>query len=418
MSMTPRRILALLSIPLALSLFAPFATAAPKLKKVPMQTVSLERAKGHRIKPSLLGAELRPEDLDGPSAIKLENLPRFAVTPKLDTVGFANDLHAALKQTRGHALQVRRNGTPEMSYIWDWARTPQDGGKGWSLDRRMHIASVSKMITAMVIVDLLDEKGISVDAKIGPYIPGYWTVGANVADITFRDLLTHRSGFVGNDGSFAGMKAVVAQPVQATVEKPDYQNVNFSILRVLGAVAADAVQVPFTSPSYQDEIWDILATDWFIDRANARIFAPAGVSNVSAVPDAHSAVGYASKTDTSGMVNEDLTSIIGGAGFRMSVNELLAVVDAFRRRGTIVSNGVARTAIQDLLGLDGFTETPAGKIYSKNGGWADGAGNNEQSVVFFMPANIEVAVHMNSPLPNGADLTSTVIAAYLNNLKP
>jgi CubicO group peptidase (beta-lactamase class C family) len=401
-----------------LSLVAPSAEAGPRVKDIPTApAVSLERAKAHRIKPVLVGAELSPEDLDGPSAIDLSNLPKFKVRPKLDTVGFANDLHAVLKDTRGHALQVRRNGTPEMSYFWDWGRTPQDGAKGWSLDRRMHIASVSKLITAMVIVDLLDEKGISVDAKIGPYIPGYWTVGANVADITFRDLLTHRSGFVSSDGSFLAMKSVVAKPVPATVEKPAYQNVNFSILRVLGAVVAGAVEVPFTSPTYQDQIWDILATDWFVARANSRIFAPAGVSNVSAVPNAEGAIGYASKTDTSGMINEDLTSIIGGAGFRMSVNELLSVMDAFRRRGTIVSNAVAKTAIQDLLGLDLMIDTPAGKLYTKNGGWADGAGNNEQSVVFFMPENIEIAIHMNSPLPNGADLTNTVITAYLNNLK-
>jgi len=56
----------------------------------------------------------------------------------------------------GYILHVRQNGALVHVGVWNWAQTPADAGKGWSEDTRMHIASVSKFLTGVGTVRLLD----------------------------------------------------------------------------------------------------------------------------------------------------------------------------------------------------------------------------------------------------------------------
>ena len=44
----------------------------------------------------------------------------------------------------------------------------------WNLDTRMHVASVSKLMTAIGTVKLLDEHDVSLDSRIAAYYPFYW----------------------------------------------------------------------------------------------------------------------------------------------------------------------------------------------------------------------------------------------------
>ena len=141
---------------------------------------------------------------------------KFNALPKLNVNAFGQELHAKIKdQVTGYAMQLRKNGTPVYTLIWNWAKTPTDGGQGWKLDTRMHVASVSKYITAVAMVKLLDSKGISLDAKIINYLPAHWVKGPKINQISFRNLLTHTSGFsTGTSSSnYTFMKQNVANGV-------------------------------------------------------------------------------------------------------------------------------------------------------------------------------------------------------------
>ena len=58
----------------------------------------------------------------------------------------------------------------------------------------MHVASLSKIVTAIAMTRLLGEAGIPPSTPIIDYLPGYWVKGPNVDQITFADLLTHTCG--------------------------------------------------------------------------------------------------------------------------------------------------------------------------------------------------------------------------------
>jgi len=81
----------------------------------------------------------------------------------------------------GYAYVITQNGQVKASGSAGLARSVADGNKVMSINEIMHVASVSKTITTAAVLKLLDEKGISVNASIAPYLPSHWVQGAGIA---------------------------------------------------------------------------------------------------------------------------------------------------------------------------------------------------------------------------------------------
>lgn len=410
---------------------APAAGAGPQ---VVVPAAVAERAKTYDFKPANIASAAMREEVaqaNGPSLIarKINTKPAQA-KPKLNVTKMGQDMHAALKDNvRGYAFQVRKGGQPIYTLIWDWARAPGQGSSGWSLSTRMHVASVSKLITAIAAVKMLDERNLSFDTKIGPYLPTYWTVGPNSADITFRDLLTHRAGFTDTyyDGNYPTFKAQIQNGVVAS-PPGNYTNGAFSLVRVLNATMTNEVPRTYVFPlnvaqSQKDAVWDQLSSMAFERYVANKVFAPSGVSGVASTPTPGSAFAYSTRPDTAGWDSGELQTQLGGAGFRVSVNDMLDVMGTFRRKGTIVPAAKAQQAMDASLGIDSITDSPAGKMYLKNGWWGGGGKDGqswhvEQAVAAFLPDDMEAVVLCNSNIgPQGASLTQTFRNAVLNNIE-
>lgn len=347
---------------------------------------------------------------------------QFKKVPKLDTGAFGSAVHAILKDTvTGYILQIRHNGVLVHNLIWNWAQTPADHNKGWTEDTRMHVASVSKFLTAVAMVKVLDSKKISYDAKIAGYLPAYWTKGNNIDKITFRHLLTHKSGFnTGKSSSDYGfMKSKVAAGVPQ-VGGYDYENMNFGLCRILipiilGEVDKNAVFIKDTA--LNDKAWDAITLYHYRSYCQNNLFTPAGVSNVGFVPTGTSALAYQfPHKNKKGWNSGDLSTVAGGAGWRLSTKELLNVLNHVRRKNTIISTTTAQYMLDNYFGIDQVIDTPAGKIYNKNGAWGAN-GNKEQCVAYFLPNGMELVLFVNSPI--GADdfsLRGIVKDAFINSL--
>lgn len=414
----------IVSLAIGASLLGSTAAAAPSGKASPTPTprftaakppVSIEKARAHKLRPAhTIGVGTADDGL--PEATLKKTPKYFPKTPKLDAAKFSDAVHAAIKdKVRGYSLVVRRDTGLAAHVIWDYAKAPGDGNKGWTIDTRMHIASVSKMITAMAIIDLLDEQGLTVDTKIGPYIPDYWQVGNNVADLTFRDLMRHRSGFASDDsdGSFPAMKREVAKNVPAN---PDghYANVNFSLLRVLGAVLSGTVSADTKwDDEINDAMWDIAATQWLIARANTHVLAPAGVAAFSPIPSGDAALAYSGKTDTQGWNSGDVSTQLGGVGFRLSPNDVAKIMGTWRRSGKIVSKELAEASVTGMLGINGDVDTNAGRGFYRKGGW--GGTDIERSVAFYLPGKVEIVLMVNSHIANDPDFSMVELVTNAYN---
>ncbi len=342
--------------------------------------------------------------------------------PKLDVNAFGEAFHAAIKDNvAGYALRIGKNGQTIYTLQWNWAQTPTDASLGWNPGRRMHIASVSKLITAMAMVDLLQAKNISYDAKIINYLPTHWQKGSNIDDITFRQLLTHRSGFStgGSSSNYLFMKSQVAAGVSSSaIGSPDYENMNFGLCRILLAVINGNINKNAMFPALINSImWDVITTQAYMQYVEDKVFAPAGVSGPDLDKPNNPARAYSWPVSGGGWNSGNLRSMAGGAAWHMSINELLAVMHTYRRTNKIVPMSKSQAALDAGFGIDRITTTSAGKLYGKNGLWRDGSQRTEQSDILFMPDGMDIAVFTNSPIgSNGASLRNLVRDLYLANI--
>ena len=113
-----------------------------------------------------------------------------------NTDGFVTALNAALAvNTAGYVMQLRQHGQPIASAEFGWAHDPADGSESWAQTVRMHIASCSKLITAIAMTRTLAAHNLAASTKIINFLPDYWAKGPNIDKITFAQLLTHTSGF-------------------------------------------------------------------------------------------------------------------------------------------------------------------------------------------------------------------------------
>jgi CubicO group peptidase (beta-lactamase class C family) len=340
------------------------------------------------------------------------NLPlkTFVKKPQLDVEALGIALHTLLKaNTTGYILMVRKNGNPIYNTTWLFAQTVSDKALPWNEDTRMHVASVSKLLTAIGMVKALDSKNISYDTPIIGYLPEYWNKGNKINQITFRHLLTHKSGFStgSSESSYTFMKNRVAMGVSSVGSSSDYENMNFGLCRilmpiVLGDMPKNANFMP-SNTNINDQAWDAVSLQHYTNYMQDKVFEPAGVNNAGfePIPGKKNALAYTfPHGGKKGWDSGDLASMAGGAAWRLSIKELLNVLNHARRKGSILPSGKFQYLLDNSFGIDQQIDTPAGKLYNKNGGWRTGGSSPsyEQCVAYFLPGNMELAVFVNSPI--------------------
>src|SRR5205823_2675644 len=140
-----------------------------------------------------------------------------------------------------------------------------------------NIASVSKTLTAVAVLQLLAKDGLTVDSKMSPYLYPDWPKGQNIDQISFRQLLTHRSGIRTDCGgaktTYAILKGLIASGVQsADMNVASYNNCNFAIFReLLPALENQPINKIADGPLRAKQ-----SATMYIDYMNANVFSPVG----------------------------------------------------------------------------------------------------------------------------------------------
>lgn len=136
----------------------------------------------------------------------------------------------------GYAYAMNQNGALATSGADGDARTAADGQADFQADTRIEVASVSKTVTAVAVLKLLQDQNISVEDKIWPYLPTAWQsdMGPNITDIEFNDLLKHESGFRTSANSYEALQELISDGVDSD-DYGDFQylNANYTLLRVI-----------------------------------------------------------------------------------------------------------------------------------------------------------------------------------------
>ena len=133
-------------------------------------------------------------------------------------------------------------------------RTPDDPADVVTTTDRFRIASISKVITATVVLQLVDAGFLQLDEPVGLRLAGIAGVapGDGVAAVTVRQLLSHTSGFPDYRDQFFGDQFTSCEQAAAfglgrslartPGTRHDYSNLNFCLL---GLLVADVTGRPY-----------------------------------------------------------------------------------------------------------------------------------------------------------------------------
>jgi CubicO group peptidase (beta-lactamase class C family) len=363
---------------------------------------------------------------------------------------FGRNVRAAMDYNFvGYAYAVNYNGAAVVAtgtgglYGTDdgRARTSMDEPEAvFTADTRIEQNSVSKIITAVAVLRLLESQYADLDAAlstpISQFLPSDWTIGPNVDFLTVRHLLTHTSGFAeGGDGdppnaigvnfesygnnNFQNLRALVAaNPGIPTLTLSDgslayprsYSNANFSLL---------AKMIPYMLPDnfrgYLDDISvndpgsaDAVFGELYSTYVRDHILIPSGIDSPSMdVSGVNPAFGYDFETAESvaGSAQRDHTDTGGAFGWNLSAPELARFLYTLTHTETLLSSSTRALMNSDefLLGWAPWTTSGTNPYvlspmrdafgqYYEHGG----AGLGFRSHVAIFPGGVEAALAMNS----------------------
>lgn len=257
-----------------------------KLKGIAKARISEARLRAHVLSPQNVRearCDRGPQTLGAPLLSK-EIKPSPQVLLTLNVANFQDALAEALYASFGYCWQLRQHGASIAQQTFNLSQTYDvfgiEDNTPWTLDTPMHIASLSKNITAMVMTQILNSLGLPQTTAISGYLPTHWSQGPNINLITFSNLLTHTSGFTSGATDYQSMKSAIAAGV-TTHGQYQYENMNFSLCRILlsvlnGTIAADFSFGGGIFSEVTDLVWDLVTIDTFDGYVTTNVLTPAG----------------------------------------------------------------------------------------------------------------------------------------------
>jgi len=291
------------------------------------------------------------------------------------------------------------------------------------------IASVSKTMTATAILQLLTKDGLTIDTKIAPYLYRDWVQGPNISQLTFKDLLTHSTGFgqlpnnaCGNGITYSTLEALVAGGVSsANIGKPDYGNCNFALLReIMPALLHQSLTNYPDGPQRAQQ-----SSTLYISYMNANVFQPVGVPTSSCTPPSgpNGILSYPYPAgNTAGTNWDDWSLQCGAGGWVLSGDQIFRVINDLATGNTLLTTAEKKQMFADCLGWDCSVraDCPNPNV-CKNGHLFSGP-TNVWTYAGVLKCNVPVVVVVNSTLPslyqNGNDIIGVVANALQNSSVP
>lgn len=343
-------------------------------------------------------------------------------------------LDALNSKTVGYALMVSYGGLLRTEAAAGLGRTSVDPPlKEFKTTDRMNVASVNKTVTAVAVLKSLAANNLTVDEKIKNHLPSDWKPGANVGDLTFKDLLTHATGFREADGKMPNANNTGYDDLKTFVERdlkpadkqadlncstsanksPCYKNQDFALFRVI---------IPYLNGFKEDSGAADKASALsaaYLAYLNQSVFAPLGIKDVRCAPDKKSPTLFYTfpAGATKGTDFGDWTPRCGGGGIHLSATDLAIFLAKLRHTNALLTEAQRTQMNNELLGWQDVRSVKHGQCRF-HGGFlfapTASAGNIEDNALIVDCDNtMQVVLLVNSPVP-----PDVVFKAYDESWKP
>ncbi len=281
----------------------------------------------------------------------------------------------------------------------------------FSIHDRFNPASVSKVVTATAILRSLEQKGISIHASIGNYLPASWDVPTSVQGITFQQLLSHKSGFRNSSNyEYDGMKGMVENGVNTADKVYSYNNRNYALCRILlPAIQNDQIfsGIP-QGPQY---------AAYFVNYVK-EMLNNVGISDVNWTPEPYGTLFYPYPAGSSNGTNYgDWYLQAGSAGVQMSVREFSEFLMRLHIDGHLLSSSMLQEMKNHQMGWFALSGPKDGNAYGHNGFFPGGpkasgglwnGGSELHSAIIRFESGVEAVLVVNGTI----SAQNTLIEAY------
>ncbi len=309
---------------------------------------------------------------------------------------WARELGKALEgKAVGYSYALVESGQITASGGVGYSRAPWESvlpSVGMTASTRVHLASVSKPITAVALMDLTEKfPNVDLDDPFYPYVQSRWPVhAAGVQNVTLRQLLTHKSGmkewgYCGDNYSVS-MAQLLATPLAGTPGVTEqYSNGNFCLVRaVIEAVSGQS----------------------YVNYVKNNVLAPMGITQMSCTPD--STLYYKQGSSGAGYFwSNDYSSHCAAYGWYASATDLAKFLIGVRNNVVL---SAWTTAVMNA-GKIGWWDasTAGGTAYHHNGAWVTGDGRGCNTGIMRFPNGVEGVVLSNT---DGFDTIGMMLDAY------
>ena len=299
--------------------------------------------------------------------------------------------------------------------------------------QRMHVASISKTITALAIAKILDSKGLNWETKIAPFLPGNWSIHPSLENTTFAELLEMKSGLVAqNDAlssSYHSLEDIIAKGVdEESIGNFNYQNISYGLLRVL---IAELDGFNFNRFSTDSITLATASANAYVNYVNKEIFEPANIPyascrELSESPALMYPYPYNSEqgliTGYGGFENSngDLTVFSGGLGWYLSVDDLGKLYSTFFHTNDILPKTVKESLFTRSFPFN-KQKLEWGEYFSGMGMWIwskpfEKYNCGLNTVYLLLPDDILLIAFVNSKGKGIKNLKAKAIMAYTKSL--
>jgi CubicO group peptidase (beta-lactamase class C family) len=370
-------------------------------------------------------------------------------TPKFDIDIFVQNVHDAMNDpdnpVAGYQFVVNQNGNLYHDEAGGKSVYGSDDGGpiDMTVNTRMNVASVSKFIGTIALMQVLEKHNINSWAYVYFHLPQSWAdqmheehYKANYStSFTFEDMLRMDTGLrFGNATNWSpGPMPTTDDMLRALVQDADadrkntYQNGNFTLIRVL--IGELEYNLSPSAPDYNyqtaEAYFDYIKRNIF-DKLN--IDAPMTIQAINnyystntftrghqypfdeSFRDGNNEVGWAA---TSNPENNG-----GSGGLVLSAMDLAKILAYFKHdNGTIISKEARERILKYDLGLWGTGSGDHGTYSSKGGTRGPETGNQRalRSMIMMFPNGVEAVLLVNSnKTNNGSTLRQAFDAAWVN----
>lgn len=328
-------------------------------------------------------------------------------TPVFDIDLFEEKIVDALSgETLGFCYVISLDGTLVHSGALGKRIAGLDGNVASSLNEPIYCASISKAFTAVAALQIIEEKGLTINTKIANYLPTVWDPGPNIADLSFKDLLQHRSGFRNYNFNYQGLKDLIEAGINVSDKVYDYENTNFGLFRIMIPIMNGDVDKNLTDETELDE----QTSESYFNYLRDNLFVPIGIpaNAVSLKPKATDPTLYynfPNFANTRGWGIGDRTLLSGGGGWYIAPVHVAQFFAFLRFTNDVLSPDMRQAMDDNFLGWDQGTSTSSANAYgiyhAKNGALSNNSDDESvnqgvRNTFMNFPNGVQALVMINS----------------------